>query len=114
MTGKPSHFEIGVPDLDRAQRFYGELLGWRFEGTDNGARIETDGLPGGLHRQLDGVDLQIFYVVADLGEAAKRIVELGGEVDERGEEEPGGHWLFSCRDDQGVPFGLHQPSAVEE
>jgi len=108
MTGEPSHFEIGVPDTDRAQKFYGELLGWTFDATPHGARVKTAGLPGGMHRWEGESSLQIFYVVSDLDAAAKKVVELGGEVDEGGEEEPGGRWLYSCRDDQGVPFGLHE------
>jgi predicted enzyme related to lactoylglutathione lyase len=110
MTGEPSHFEIGVPDTDRARKFYGKLLGWTFEPTDHGARIKSaGGLSGGIHREENGASLQIFYVVPDLDEAAKSVIELGGEVDEGGGEGPAGKWLYSCRDDQGVPFGLHEP-----
>jgi predicted enzyme related to lactoylglutathione lyase len=105
----PSHFEIAVPDTDRAQEFYGALLGWTFEGTEHGARVQTGGVPGGIHGQGDGAGLQIFYSVPDLEAAAKQVIKLGGEVDEGGEEGPSGRWLFSCRDDQGVPFGLHEP-----
>jgi uncharacterized protein len=107
MTGEPSHFEIGVPDSERARRFYGELLGWRFEGTDYGARIGTVGIPGGIHIE-ETPSIQIFLSVTNLDEAAKRVVELGGEVDEGASEGPGGRYLHSCRDDQGVPFGLHE------
>lgn len=111
MSGEPSHFEIGVPDTDRAQRFYGELLGWGFEETQKGARVSTGGIPGGLHR-FGGTGIQIFYSVTDLDRAKERVLELGGEVDEVGEEGESGRWLYSCRDDQGVPFGLHQPPAT--
>jgi uncharacterized protein len=110
MAGELSHFEIGVPNTDRAQRFYGELLGWAFELTSHGARIKTAGLPGGMHREEQGASLQVFYVVPDLDEAAEKVKALGGSVDEGGEESPEGRWLYSCRDDQGVPFGLHEPA----
>jgi hypothetical protein len=109
MAGQPSHIEIGVPDTDRAQRFYGELLGWSFEATGHGARVGTGGLPAGLHGFDGPSTIQVFYAVPDLDVAAKRVVELGGEVDEMGEEGESGRWLYSCRDDQGVPFGLHEP-----
>jgi uncharacterized protein len=109
MTGEPSHFEIGVPDTDRAQEFYGKLLDWTFEPTNHGARVRAAGaLSGGMHREESGASLQIFYVVPDLDKAAKTVIELGGEIDEGGEEGPEGRWLYSCRDDQGVPFGLHE------
>jgi predicted enzyme related to lactoylglutathione lyase len=110
MSGEPSHFEIGVPDVERARKFFGELLGWEFEGTGNGAHAATGGVPGGLHPE-DEPWLQIFFSVPDLDEAAKRVVELGGEVDEASSEGPGGRYLHSCRDDQGLPFGLHEPPA---
>jgi predicted enzyme related to lactoylglutathione lyase len=109
MKGVPSHFEIGVSDTDRAQKFYGDLLGWTFETTPHGARIKTAGISGGMHRGEGEANLQIFYVVPDLDAAAEKVIELGGEVDEGQGQGPGGRWLYSCRDDQGVPFGLHEP-----
>jgi predicted enzyme related to lactoylglutathione lyase len=112
MAGQPSHIEIGVPDTERGQRFYGELLGWGFEPTEHGARVQTGGLPAGLHRYEGPSSIQVFYEVPDLDEAARMVAELGGEVDEMGEEGESGRWLYSCRDDQGVPFGLHQPPAA--
>ena len=106
MAGEPSHFEIGVPDPERAQAFYGRLLGWSFDGTDRGARISTTGIGGGLHP--DEPWIQVFYRVDDLDAAAARVVELGGTVGEGRSEGPGGRYLHDCRDDQGVPFGLHE------
>ena len=108
MSSEPSHIEIGVPDPERAQRFYGAFLGWSFEETPNGARVDTGGLPAGIHRYDGPPSIQIFYAVPDLDQAKERVLELGGEVDEAGEEGESGRWLYSCRDDQGVPFGLHE------
>jgi predicted enzyme related to lactoylglutathione lyase len=112
MNGQPTHIEIGVPDTERAQKFYGELFGWEFDATANGARVSTGGIPAGLHRDERGPELLVFYSVPDLDRAARRIVELGGEVDDAGDESEAGRWLYSCRDDQGVTFGLHEPSAA--
>jgi uncharacterized protein len=108
MTGEPSHFEIGVPDTESARRFYGELFGWTFEGTDHGAHVGTRGMPGGIHVEKEP-SIQIFLDVPNLDEAAERVVELGGEVDEGSSEGADGRYLHSCRDNQGVPFGLHEP-----
>ena len=108
MTGEPSYFEIGVPDPDRAQAFYGSLFGWTFEETGFGARIATAGVPGGCHPDEPG--MQIFFSVPDIDDAVRRVVELGGEVDEGSSESASGRFVYSCRDDQGVPFGLHQPT----
>jgi uncharacterized protein len=46
--------------------------------------------------------------VEDIEAAVKRVRELGGTADEPGLAETGGRFA-SCRDDQGVEFGLHQP-----
>jgi uncharacterized protein len=108
MSGEPSHFELGVPDVERAKRFYGELLGWSFEDTGMGARIATGGAPGGIHAE-DEPGITVFFAVDALEAAAERIVELGGEVDEGMGEGRGSRFLYSCRDDQGVPFGLQAP-----
>lgn len=107
MAGQPSHFEIGAPDPQRAREFYGELLGWSFDDTGAGASVATGGVPGGIHPDEPGV--QIFYSVPDLDEAVRRVIRLGGEVDEGTSEGSGGRYVHSCRDDQGVPFGLHEP-----
>jgi uncharacterized protein len=109
--GEPSHFEIGAPDSRRAQAFYSKLLGWKFnEGGRNSAAIETAGVPGGVHEATEP-GLVVFFSVPDLEAAVQRVRELGGEVDSRRAEGPTGKYASSCRDDQGVPFGLHQPAA---
>ena len=112
-----AHERRADPHRDRSSRTptarrgsTAELLGWEFEGTGKGARIRTGGIPMGLHRDERGPELLVFYSVEDLDAAAKRIVELGGEVDEAGGEDDSGRWLYSCRDDQGVVFGLHEPA----
>lgn len=110
MSGDPSHVELGVPDVEKAQRFWGELLGWKFDPTPNGAMIETGGIPAGLHVDEQGPEVLTFFAVDDLEAAAARVVELGGEVDEGGGESEAGRYLYFCRDDQGVRFGLHQRS----
>ncbi|MGO9957717.1 MAG: VOC family protein [Solirubrobacteraceae bacterium] len=107
MSGEPSHIELGVPDVERAKRFYGELLGWSFEDTGMGARIHTGGAPGGVHDD-DAPNITVFFTVGDLDAAAQRVVELGGHVGEGIGEGGGSRFLYSCRDDQGVPFGLQE------
>ena len=111
MSGHPSHIELGVPDVDRARKFYEELFGWKYEGTENGASVETGGIPAGIHVDGRGPETIVFFAVDDIEAAARRIVELGGEVDEIGEDGETGRYLYSCRDDQGITFGLHQPPA---
>ena len=109
MAGEPSHFEVGVPDAARAKAFYGALLSWSFTPTKGeNAWIETAGVRGGLHGDDEASNVVLYFSVLDIDAAVKRVRELGGTADEPGPADAGGRFA-SCRDDQGVEFGLHQP-----
>lgn len=116
MAGRPAYFEIGVGDADRGRTFYGELFGWRFEPgpSENGFVISGLNMPGGMHGGDAGATPYLFFEVDDMESALARVRELGGEVQEPagvGDEAAVarfGHFRL-CRDDQGSPFGLHQP-----
>ena len=113
MTGQPTVFEIGVPDAVRAQKFYQGLLGWtpHAMGESGQAWLETGGINGGLHNDDEDRRIDIFFGVADIEAAVRTVRELGGAAEDPGPEEPGfGRFAF-CTDDQGVRFGLHQPSS---
>ncbi|MGP4046122.1 VOC family protein [Streptomyces sp. 2A115] len=119
MTGEPTFFEIGVADPERGRAFYGTLFGWTFEpGTSGGGgfAITTGGVPGGMHGGDAGASPYLFFRVDDLDAAAAQVRDLGGTVEDLGEE--GGESEESadrfgrfklCRDDQGSAFGLHEP-----
>jgi predicted enzyme related to lactoylglutathione lyase len=58
----------------------------------------------------------VFFAVDDIEAALDRVRELDGEVEEmdvEGDEESIAKFgrFKLCRDDQGSPFGLHQPPA---
>jgi uncharacterized protein len=109
MAGEPSHFELGAPDARRAKAFYGELLGWSFHTTHGeNAWVETGGVRGGLHDE-DEPNVVVYFRVSDIDAAVRRVRELGGEATDAGPGSEGGRFT-SCKDDQGVPFGLHQPA----
>jgi uncharacterized protein len=109
VAGEPTHFEVGVRDAARARAFYGDLLGWSFETTTGeNAWIRTPGVHGGLHDQDADSTIVVYFSVPDIEAAVRRVRELGGEAKEPGPPDPGGRFT-TCRDDQGVEFGLHQP-----
>lgn len=110
MAGEPSHFEVGVPDAARAKAFFGELFDWSFTTTtgDN-AWVETRGVRGGLHDGDEDRSVVVYFRVDDIAAAVRRVRELGGEADDPDPAESGGRFV-SCRDDQGLAFGLHQPA----
>jgi predicted enzyme related to lactoylglutathione lyase len=117
MTGELAFFELGVEDVERGRAFYEGLFGWRFEPGPSGQGfvIETPTIPGGMHGGDRGAAPYAFFRVEDIEAALERVRELGGAVDEMddlegGEESVARFGRFKlCRDDQGSPFGLHQP-----
>ena len=116
MTGEPSFFELGVADAERARAFYSTLFGWRMESTGGGFTIDAGGIPGGLHPGDPEASPYLFFRVDDIDAAAARVRELGGQVEkidvEGDADSVARHGRFRlCRDDQGSPFGLHQPPA---
>jgi uncharacterized protein len=116
MAGELSFFELGVEDVERARTFCEGLFGWRFEPgpAGQGFAIETPTIPGGVHGGDRGATPYVFFAAEDMDAALERVRALGGSVDEldiEGTEESIERFgrFKLCRDDQGSPFGLHQP-----
>ncbi len=116
MEGKLAFFELGVEDGERGRAFYEGLFGWRFEPGPGGGgfAIETPGPRGGIHGGDAGAAPYVFFEVADIEAALERVRELGGTVEEmdvEGEADSVARFgrFKLCRDNQGSPFGLHQP-----
>ena len=118
MASEPSFFELGVADPERGRAFYGALFGWSFDPgpSGRGFSIATGGLPGGMHGGDAGASPYLFFRVDDLDATVARLRELGGTVEDIGEEGAEAEESVArfgrfklCRDDQGSTFGLHQP-----
>ena len=116
MAGELSFFELGVEDVERGRAFYEGLFGWSLEPgpSGQGFAIGTPTIPGGMHGGDPGAAPYVFFRVSDMDEALERVRELGGTVEEMdvgGEDESVERFgrFKLCRDDQGSPFGLHQP-----
>ena len=103
-----SFFELGVEDAAKGRAFYGAMFGWEFETGPSGKGfvISTGGVPGGMHPGDKGAWPYLFFTVEDMDAALKTVTDLGGEEGEK----KFGRFKF-CKDDQGSPFGLHQPPA---
>ncbi len=119
MAGEPTFFEIGVEDAERGRAFYGGLFGWEFAPGPSGEPgvISTRTLGGGLHGGDPRAAPYLFFAVDDMDAAEARVRELGGTIEDihaGGDDAETvatfGRFRF-CRDDQGSPFGLHQPPA---
>jgi len=116
MAGELSFFELGVDDAERGRAFYGALFGWELEPTPGGGGFAIGGssVPGRMHGGDPGASPYLFFRVDDMEAAAVRVRELGGTVEEIDLDDDAetiarfGRFKL-CRDDQGSPFGLHQP-----
>ncbi|MFF6909498.1 VOC family protein [Streptomyces sp. NPDC012389] len=117
MAGEISFFELGVNDPEKARTFYGALFGWHFEAGPSGEGGYAIGTPsgqGGVHGGDPGGGPYLFFRVDDMATAVAQVRELGGSVEgtDLGEDDESadrfGRFRL-CRDDQGSPFGLHEP-----
>ena len=116
MSGEVAFFEIGVEDAERGRAFYEGLFGWSFEQgpSGKGFAIGAPGTSAGMHGGDKGASPYVFFGVDDMEAALERVRDLGGslaETDVEGDEDSQARFgrFQLCRDDQGSPFGLHQP-----
>ena len=108
MAGEPSFFEIGVPDAARARAFYAQVFEWTLHPMEGDqAWIETPTARGGIHDGDEDCRIELYFAVPDIEAAVGRVRAAGGEASDPTSEEGFGSFS-SCRDDQGVRFGLHQ------
>jgi len=113
LTGGTRHGDVGyvsfqVPDVDRAQAFYGLVLGWTFAPAGRpGARRVVDSMPltslwGALERGP-----VICWRVDDVLAAVGKVRAMGGTATDPVEMPYG--TTSDCSDDQGMAFYLWQP-----
>ncbi len=114
VSGGTRHGDIGyvsfqVRDVERAEAFYGAVLGWTFAPAERPqARRVVDAMPtmslwGGQERS----DHVVCWRVDDVASAAGRVRALGGTATEPVEMSYG--TTSDCTDDQGMSFYLWQP-----
>lgn len=83
---KMSWWEIPVPDLDDARRFYGEVFGWTFQpfGEDYFVAVGPDDeMLGGIFLASEGQlgnGVRITFETDDLEGALDRVTAAGGAV----------------------------------
>jgi len=99
--------EFPADDLERARRFWQELLTVELEGRRDGegtgVQTHRGGAELGVHPRGPGPGDRVslpYFRVPDVASALVQVVELGGEV-----IHPGERWAI-CRDSEGSPFGL--------
>jgi predicted enzyme related to lactoylglutathione lyase len=113
------HFEIPADDVERAQKFYGELFGWRIEkftgptpmeywsiatGAEKG---ETALLGGGMMlRQAPQQQITIYIEVPSVDACVDKVKKLGGQVCFPKTAVPGMGYFAVCLDLENNGFGI--------
>jgi predicted enzyme related to lactoylglutathione lyase len=107
MDGTVSFVEFGAGDPAAAGPFLAKLFGWSFHPMGSGGYLETPSGRAGMHGQ-DPEQVYIYYRVADLAAAMKRIEELGGTAKPQGDGDTDFGRFADCTGPGGIRFGLHQ------
>lgn len=86
MAAPVVHFEVMAKDGKRAQEFYGNLFGWRFDNVEGGyGMVNTGvkmGINGGIGQITENVSPHtVFYIqVEDIQSHLEKAVSLGGRI----------------------------------
>src|SRR2546422_11122853 len=107
-AGKIVWFELPADDTKRAQTFYGQLFGWRFQAFEGPMEYHMTYEGGGAIQPADGRKGPLVYFgTDDIDASVARVRELGGEASDK-QEIPGIGYSSHCTDSEGNPFGLFQ------
>ena len=103
------YFTLPTRDVDRAERFYTELFGWRMVRNEHGTGFHVEDVqpPMGVGTNERLVP-QLWFVVNDIDAAVAAVRAHGGTADEPVVYESGA--AADCRDDQDTEFSLSVPT----
>jgi uncharacterized protein len=104
-----SFIEIGVSDASKSRAFLEQMFGWKFHPFGEGGQgwFQTPSIKAGLHGGDPNWRFFVYFGVPDLAVAITEVNRLGGTA-EAPTEEAGFGKFCTCRDPQGLRFGLHQ------
>jgi len=110
MSNPMVHWELMVPDVERAKAFYGRVFGWKFAGYGpEYTTIETGQAPaGGLMAKpptAPAAALNVYFEVASIERTLRDVVEAGGTVAVPKTEIPPG-WFAMFIDPDGIAVGI--------
>jgi predicted enzyme related to lactoylglutathione lyase len=118
MTNGIGWFQIGTDDPATAERFYGELFGWRVDGdADTPYRTVTTPAEGSIRGGLFNTGGQMpnhamfCVVVDDVAKTVQAAQELGGTVAVPVSTTPDGLVFADLLDPSGNRIGVYTPPA---
>lgn len=104
--GDVVYASLWTPDVERAARFYADVLGWTLAGDHlgTGRHVEDRSPHLGIHPRDDRPTTMLCYAVRDV-DATVDLVRAAGGTAEDPTDEPFGRAAL-CADDQGIPFSV--------
>lgn len=105
------HFEIPADNIERANKFYGSLFGWKIEKmpgpTEYWMFMTTNASGGGIMKRQTPDQVITNYIGVDsVDRYAKKVQELGGKVKVPKTEVPGFGWFAVCADTENNTFAI--------
>lgn len=113
MAGEVVHIEFPSADADRAQRFWGGLFGWDFQGSGmpemdyRMAQASGDAGAAIYPSENRTGHPNYYFATDDIGSSIAKVRELGGQAEEKAPV-PGHGWFSACSDSEGNAFHLWQ------
>jgi uncharacterized glyoxalase superfamily protein PhnB/catechol 2,3-dioxygenase-like lactoylglutathione lyase family enzyme len=100
---------LSVPSVNRADRFFSRVLGWRYEpgSTPQSRRVQGLSLHHGIFGGQERSTLFCCFAVRDVAEAVEAVKRAGGTASEPYTRPYG--TVSDCSDDQGVEFAVYEP-----
>jgi len=111
------HFDVPADDPKRAQKFYQDVFGWKFDkwnGPMEYWMVKTGddkqlGINGGLAKRMPGQSgITNTIDVPSVDEYVKKIQAMGGQVISPKMPIPGVGYFAHCKDTEGNMFGIIQ------
>jgi uncharacterized protein len=117
MAHRIVHFEIPSDNIERANKFYNNLFGWKMEkipgpmeywmfATSANSKGEQAISGGVMERKMSDEPITIYIGVESVNDYAKKVEELGGKVIKPRTEVPGYGWFAVCMDTENNIFAL--------
>jgi predicted enzyme related to lactoylglutathione lyase len=119
-VNRPTHFEIPVDDPDRAEKFYADVFGWKFQRFPGAPQYyglaatgDGTGIDGALMQRSPNSATTLTMEVESIEDAVARVKAGGGKVVQEKAPVPGVGWFANCVDTEGNVFGVfvNDPSA---
>jgi predicted enzyme related to lactoylglutathione lyase len=111
------HFEIPSDNIERANKFYNDLFGWKMEkmpgpmeywmfATSANSKGEQTISGGVIERKMSNEPITIYIGVESVNDYAKKVEELGGKIIKPRTEVTGYGWFAVCMDTENNIFAL--------